>query len=82
MEYDFFMGLAVFSALPVAAAVAFLCAPLEAQSRPPESNPKRLIEKADRLAWKLWQLHRSANPARHTTKRSQLTGPASSALAN
>ncbi|MEQ1887399.1 MAG: hypothetical protein ABL967_20220, partial [Bryobacteraceae bacterium] len=45
------MGLAAFSALPVAAAVAFLCAPLAAQSRPPESNPKRLIEKADRLAW-------------------------------
>jgi len=51
MEYDFFMGLAAFSALPVAAVVAFLCAPLAAQSRPPESNPKRLIEKADRLAW-------------------------------
>ena len=27
------------------------CAPLAPQSRPPESNPKRLIEKADRLAW-------------------------------
>ncbi|HVZ18128.1 MAG TPA: tetratricopeptide repeat protein, partial [Terriglobales bacterium] len=51
MQYDFFMGLAAFSALPVAAVVAFLCAPLAAQSRPPESNPKRLIEKADRLAW-------------------------------
>ena len=51
MEYDFFMGLAAFSAVPVAAVVAFLCAPLAAQSRPPESNPKRLIEKADRLAW-------------------------------
>jgi len=37
--------------MPVAAAVALLCAPLAAQSRPPESNPKRLIEKADRLAW-------------------------------
>src|SRR6476646_4079863 len=37
--------------MPVAAAVEFLCAPLAAQSRPPESNPKSLIEKADRLAW-------------------------------
>src|SRR5256885_455294 len=45
------MGLAAFSAMPVAAAVALLCVPLAAQSRLPEANPKRLIEKADRLAW-------------------------------
>ena len=51
MQYDFFMGLAAASAMPVIAAVALACAPLAAQSRPPEANPKRLIEKADRLAW-------------------------------
>jgi tetratricopeptide (TPR) repeat protein len=51
MQYDCLMGLAAVSAMPVAAAVALLCVPLAAQSRPPESNPKRLIEKADRLAW-------------------------------
>src|SRR6266508_2477966 len=36
---------------PIAAAVALLWAPLAAQPRPGDSNPKRLIEKADRLAW-------------------------------
>src|SRR4051794_6966038 len=51
MQYDFFMGLAASSAMPVIVAAALLCAPLAAQSRLPESNPKRLIEKADRLAW-------------------------------
>lgn len=45
------MGLAVGSAIPIAVAAALLCAPLAAQSRPSDSNPKRLIEKADRLAW-------------------------------
>ena len=44
MQYDFFMGLAAVSAMPVAAAVALLCVPLAAQSRPPESNPKHLVE--------------------------------------
>ena len=51
MQYDFFMGLAAISAMPVVAAVVLFCVPLAAQSRPPEANPKRLIEKADRLAW-------------------------------
>ena len=46
------MGLAVESAIPIAVAVALLCAaPLSAQNRPNNANPKRLIEKADRLAW-------------------------------
>jgi tetratricopeptide (TPR) repeat protein len=45
------MGLARVSAMPIAVAVALLCAPLAAQTRPSENNPKRLIEKADRLAW-------------------------------
>jgi hypothetical protein len=37
--------------MPFAVAAALMCAPLAAQTRPSESNPKRLIEKADRLAW-------------------------------
>ena len=37
--------------MPIAVAAALMCAPLTAQTRPSESNPKRLIEKADRLAW-------------------------------
>jgi hypothetical protein len=44
------MGLAAASAMPIAVAAAFLCAPLAAQPRPGDSNPKRLIEKADRLS--------------------------------
>src|SRR5713226_9353122 len=52
MGYDFFMGLAVGSAIPIAVAAALLCAaPLRAQNRSNNANPKRLIEKADRLAW-------------------------------
>ena len=49
--YDLFMGLAARKAMPIAVAAALMCAPLTAQTRPSESNPKRLIEKADRLAW-------------------------------
>ena len=45
------MGLAARKAMPIAVAAALMCAPLTAQTRPSESNPKRLIEKADRLAW-------------------------------
>ena len=45
------MGLATITAMPIAVAAALLCATLQAQSRPNDSNPKRLIEKADRLAW-------------------------------
>ena len=45
------MGLARSSAMPVAVAAALLCAPLTAQTRANETNAKRLIEKADRLAW-------------------------------
>src|SRR5688572_32994262 len=45
------MGLAARTAMPIAIAAALMCAPLAAQTRPSESNPKRLIEKADRLAW-------------------------------
>ena len=36
--------------MPIAVAAALMCAPLTAQTRPSESNPKRLVEKADRLA--------------------------------
>ena len=43
------MGLAVRNVMPMAMAVALLYAPL--QARAGEPNPKRLIEKADRLAW-------------------------------
>jgi hypothetical protein len=43
------MCLAAVSAMPIA--VAVICAPLEAQPSPGDSNPTRLIEKADRLAW-------------------------------
>jgi hypothetical protein len=45
------MGLASRTAMPIAVAAALMCAPLTPQTRPSESNPKRLIEKADRLAW-------------------------------
>ena len=45
------MGLASRTAMPIAVAAALMYAPLTAQTRPSESNPKRLIEKADRLAW-------------------------------
>jgi hypothetical protein len=45
------MGLARSSAMPVAVAAALLCAPLTAQTRANETNAKRLIQKADRLAW-------------------------------
>jgi len=45
------MGLAGRSAMPIAVAAVLLGAPLGAQTRPSEANPKRLIEKADRLAW-------------------------------
>jgi CHAT domain-containing protein len=50
ISYDLSMGLAAVTAMPIAVA-ALLCAPLAAQTRPSESNPKRLIAKADRLAW-------------------------------
>lgn len=49
--YDLCMGLAGISAMPIAVAAALLGAPLAAQTRPSDANPKRLIEKADRLAW-------------------------------
>ena len=49
--YDLFMGLARCTAMPITVAAALLCAPLAAQTRPSENNAKRLIEKADRLAW-------------------------------
>lgn len=45
------MGLAAGTAMPIAVAAALMCAPLTAQTRPSDANPKRLIEKADRLAW-------------------------------
>lgn len=45
------MGLASRTAMPIAVAAALMCAPLTAQTRQSETNPKRLIEKADRLAW-------------------------------
>src|SRR5215210_6687403 len=45
------MGLAARTATPIAVAAALMCAPLTAQTRSSEANPKRLIEKADRLAW-------------------------------
>jgi glycosyltransferase involved in cell wall biosynthesis len=35
----------------IAVGAALMCAPLAAQTRPSEAYPKRLIEKADRLAW-------------------------------
>lgn len=61
ISYDSFMGLAVVSAMPLAVAAALLCAPLKAQPRPSVSNPKRLIEKADRLAASLPDI----NPGGH-----------------
>jgi hypothetical protein len=45
------MGLASRTAMPIAVAAALMCAPLTAQTRQSETNPKHLIEKADRLAW-------------------------------
>lgn len=45
------MGWAASSAMSIAAAAALLGGPLCAQTRPNDANPKRLIEKADRLAW-------------------------------
>src|ERR1700682_4712945 len=52
VRLPFFMGLAVGSAIPIAVAAALLCAaPPSAQNRSNNANPKRLIEKADRLAW-------------------------------
>jgi len=51
ISYDFFMSLAAVTAMPIAVAAALICAPLAAQTRPSDANPKRLIEKADRLAW-------------------------------
>ncbi len=46
-----FMGLARSLATPIAVVASLLGGPLRAQDRPVETNPKRLIEKADRLAW-------------------------------
>jgi CHAT domain-containing protein len=46
-----FMGLVRRSCLPIAAVTALMYAPLTGQTRTSESNPKRLTEKADRLAW-------------------------------
>lgn len=37
--------------MPIAVAAVLLGAPLAAQTRPSEGNPKRLLERADRLAW-------------------------------
>jgi CHAT domain-containing protein len=45
------MGWAVSSAIPIATAAALLAGPLCAQTRANDANPKRLIERADRLAW-------------------------------
>jgi tetratricopeptide (TPR) repeat protein len=45
------MGWAASLSIPIATAAALLAGPLSAQTRPNDANPKRLIEKADRLAW-------------------------------
>lgn len=45
------MGLVRSLATPIALAASFFSVSLKAQDRPVESDPKRLIEKADRLAW-------------------------------
>jgi tetratricopeptide (TPR) repeat protein len=45
------MGVARALATPFAVVASLLCAPLKAQDRPVETKPKRLIKKANRLAW-------------------------------
>ena len=37
--------------MPIVVAAALVWTPVTAQTRPSDANPKRLIEKADRLAW-------------------------------
>lgn len=51
LKYDRYMGMAAFRATPIIIAVGLIWAPLTAQDRAGEPNAKRLIEKADRLAW-------------------------------